>query len=490
MRQKLHATFLSTLTLLSAVVLGATVTSAGASAAIDTQALIMGGTGTPSPADEIGYIPNVSSYYIFPNTSCHADNCALVSVTTPETAWPLYGGLSALTWKDSIDQGVIDFDNAFREHLAASPTDKFVLFGYSQSGAILAIEKRALASDPTIDQSQIEFNVIGNVSRPNGGLNVRLPFSIPIVNFPYGPSMPTDTQMATTDIALKWDIIADAPTYVTNPIAMFNALLGGPGFGIVHGTYPNPEGDPPTGLVAGYTQAEWQAIMDDPEAVAAAHPDIVNVQYAGDTKYVTVTPKRLPLVAPLDMIGLSTVADLLQPPLATLIEETGYNRTIPYGQPTPFKLIPIFNPVTVAIDVAKQIPVGIQNALNDLGGSSPSVPTLFGTPSTSPTASATPKDSTTSSLLSTLSDQSTSGAAPGGATASAAGDADTTPPTDTGSRGAAALGSATRTDDSKKASPNTAGVKGNSDQQGKDAAKGCAGSPGNSGSTDSRSAAA
>ena len=201
----------------------------------------------------------------------------------------------------------------------ATADTNVVMFGYSQSGAILAIEKRALADDPTIPQDQIkklQLVVIGNVSRPNGGLNGRLPgVTLPIIEFPFGPTMPTDTTIRTTDIALKWDIIADAPLVVTNPLAMLNALIGGPGFGIVHGTYPNPEGVPPTGLVGGYTQEEWQTIMDDPVTYAALHPDVVNVQTYGDTTYITVTPKVLPLVVPLHSIGLGFVADLIEPAL-------------------------------------------------------------------------------------------------------------------------------------------------------------------------------
>lgn len=84
--------------------------------------------------------------------------------------------------------------------------------------AILAYQKRALADLSDEEKAQIEFVVIGNVSRPNGGLNTRLlGFSAPIVEFPFGPSMPTDTGIETTDIAMKWDIIADAPLYLTNP---------------------------------------------------------------------------------------------------------------------------------------------------------------------------------------------------------------------------------------------------------------------------------
>ncbi len=245
-----------------------------------------------------------------------------------------------------------------------------MIFGYSQSGAIVSIEKQRLADQLTAaEQEQVEWVITGNVSRPNGGLNGRLPITLPIVEFPFGPTTPTDTNMATKDIALKWDIIADAPLVVTNPLAMANALIGGPGFGINHGTYPNPEGNPPTGLVGGYTQAEWQAIMDNPEGYAAANPDIVNVQYYGDTTYITVAPKVMPLLVPLHSIGLGFVADLMEPALRDIVEQTGYDRSIPYGQPTPFRLIPIFNPITLATDLIADVPEGVQQALN--GGPPP-----------------------------------------------------------------------------------------------------------------------
>jgi hypothetical protein len=384
MRKTARSIVLALLTLVSAVALGVVSTmSAGFSlaAATTVTALIMGGSGTPDPDQEVGYVPNVSSYYIFPNSACQIDNCKLQSVVTPEEAWPLYGGLTALTWKQSILEGLEIYDAAVRTQLQTADT-KVVMFGYSQSGAIVAIEKRALASDPTIPQSlidKLQLVVIGNPSRPNGGLNVRLPLTIPIVEFPFGPPMPTDTTIETTDIALKWDIMADAPLYALNGLAMLNALIGGPGFGIVHGTYPNPEGEPPTGLVGGYTQEEWQEIMDNPDAFATAYPDVVNVQKFGDTKYITVTPKVLPLLVPLHTLGLGFVADLVEPALRVIIEETGYDRSIPYGQPTPFQLVPVFDPIKLAIDVIAAIPEGITQALN--GGRPPL--TLPGTETTS-----------------------------------------------------------------------------------------------------------
>jgi hypothetical protein len=390
MRKKARSIVLAVLTLVSAVALGvASPLSAGFSlAAVNpVTSLIMGGSGTPDPDLELGYVPNVSSYYIFTNSACQPNNCDLVAVVTPEEAWPLYGGLTARTWKQSVLDGVEIYDAAVRAQLQTSDTN-VVLFGYSQSGAILAIEKRALEDDPTIPQNlidKLQIVVIGNVSRPNGGLNVRLPITIPIIEFPFGPPMPTDTTIETTDIALKWDLIADAPLYVLNPLAMLNALIGGPGFGINHGTYPNPAGDPPTGLVGGYTQEEWQAIMDNPQGYADANPDVVNVQQYGDTTYITVAPRVLPLLVPLHTIGLGFVADLIEPALRVIIEATGYNRSIPFGEPTPFQLIPVFNPVQLTIDLIAAIPEGINQALN--GGRPPLTPPETETTSTMATLS-------------------------------------------------------------------------------------------------------
>jgi hypothetical protein len=404
MRKSAQATLLLVLALFSAVVLGVAtmVTSAAFSLAAST-VLIMGGTGTPDPAAEPGYVPNVLNYYIYPNTSCTDGGCTDTAVVTPETAWPLYGGLSALTWQDSINEGVDILDGEVQQQIAGmGADDHLVIFGYSQSAVIASIEKRRLANELSPEeQAQFEWVFTGNPSRPNGGINTRLPLTLPIVEFPYGPASPTDTNMATDDIALKWDIIADAPLVVTNPIAMFNALIGGPGFGINHGTYPNPEGDPPTGLVGGYTQDEWQAIMDNPEGYAATNPDVVNVQTYGDTRYITVTPRVLPLVVPLHMIGLGFVADLIEPALRDIIEQTGYDRSIPYVQPTTFRLIPIFNPIKLALDLIADIPEGVQQALN--GGPPPLNPPAMVTTSTlaaaktsapEPTVTTEPTDTT------------------------------------------------------------------------------------------------
>jgi hypothetical protein len=77
-------------------------------------------------------------------------------------------------------------------------------------------------------------------------------------------------------------------------------------------------------------------------------------------------------LVPLHNNGLGFVADLVEPALRVIIEETGYDRSIPYGQPTPFRLIPIFNPITLTTDLIADVPEGIQQALN--GGPPPLTP--------------------------------------------------------------------------------------------------------------------
>jgi PE-PPE domain len=362
-RTFLRSLVVTLIALLAAVALavGSTLTTAVTLTA--TTALIMGGTGRPNPDDFPGYVPNVAQYYIAPNSVCQSPDCDLVSVYTPETAWPVYGGMEAPTWKQSIIEGTELFGDAVQDQLEVlGPDDNLVLFGYSQSGAILAYQKAALADLTDEEKAQIEFVVIGDVSRPNGGLNTRLlGFSAPIVEFPYGPAMPTDTGIKTTDIAMKWDIIADAPLYVTNPLALINAILG---FQYVHGTYPYPTEATPNRTPGGYTVEQWQWMMDNPEL----YPELVDVQEYGDTEYITVTPTVLPLVAPLHGVGLKPLADLIEPALRVLIEQTGYNRSLPYGQVTGFRLLPLFNPVKLAVDLALAVPQGINQMIAGLRG--------------------------------------------------------------------------------------------------------------------------
>ena len=103
----------------------------------------------------------------------------------------------------------------------------------------------------------------------------------------------------------------------------------------------------------------------------AAAPPRTTARRHGDTIYITLPARTLPLYQPLLDLGSATgtsfliipLVDLLQPATQTLIE-TGYNRT-DYGNPTPVTLLPpaTFNPIQTAGQLIQDIPLGINNAL-------------------------------------------------------------------------------------------------------------------------------
>jgi hypothetical protein len=278
--------------------------------------------------------------------------------------------------------------------LANHPREQVVIFGYSQSGDIIAKTQRNFANDPATapPKDQVSFVVTGDTNRPNGGILARFPgLYIPGLNITFDGAAPTDTGYQTTDIAFEYDPVADFPQYPIDILADLNSLVG---FLDVHATYPNPylplpAGIPffPTALPDGYTPAELQQAMNDR----------ANRQTCGDTTYITVPAINLPLLQPLLDIGTDTgtgwltkpIVDLIQPTLRVLID-LGYNRTIPYGQPTPAGLLPKIDPSTLTANLSAAVSQGVHDALADLGVTavSPPAPSTAANPSTSANAQA------------------------------------------------------------------------------------------------------
>ncbi|HZQ30920.1 MAG TPA: PE-PPE domain-containing protein [Mycobacterium sp.] len=324
-------------------------------------ALIMGGTGTPDPDQQPGYIPNVQTYYIDQFSSCtFAAACDPISVHTPEQFWPVFGGPSALTFDQSVAQGVIDLDGVLHTEMnSADPPSKIVIFGYSQSGTITTLELRNLQANPATapPAGQLEAVIIGDPNRPNGGILARAPgLVIPILGVTFSGPIPTDTGYRVTDISFQYDGISDTPQYPIDLLADLNALAG---YVYEHSSYPsnNPYG---------YTPDQLIAAMNDP-----ANQE----QYNANTLFVTIPAKNLPVLQPIrdlaTSIGVGFLAtpilDLLQPTLRTLVE-LGYDRTIPYGQPTTIGLIPLVNPVTLGLSLVGSAFAGVGAALNDVVG--------------------------------------------------------------------------------------------------------------------------
>ncbi|MHC9293521.1 PE-PPE domain-containing protein [Mycobacterium sp. LTG2003] len=366
------------LVLASTVALGMTAAfSAAISAAlglvVTTTPLVVPGTGTPNPANSNNYMANAVAYYVETSGSC-GDGCtAPVPVPYIAQFWPFpfegWGGLQGAKWNVSVASGVESLNDQL--DLAGPDEDNpVVIFGYSQGATVTSIVKRQLAEDTggTIPD-WISFVVIGNPNRPNGGLFERLAVlgTVPILDATFGEPTPTNTsdEVNTYDIALQYDGVADAPSWLLNPLALVNALAG---FEYTHPTYLAPDGDdPPTETPYGYTPEQVQAAIENAQdsCTAATH-----CQEHGDTLYITLPAKVLPIMQPFLDFAESTgtsalvipIVDLVSPLAQTLIE-TAYDRS-DYGKPTPFQLLPKIDPVKLVNDLAGDIPEGINAALN------------------------------------------------------------------------------------------------------------------------------
>jgi hypothetical protein len=222
-----------------------------------------------------------------------------------------------------------------------------VIFGYSQGANVATQYKRSFnqywANNPGTPPA-VSFVLIGNGDRPNGGALERFNgLYIPGLDFTFSGATPTTTagaapgQITTYDIAQQYDGFADFPTNPLNPFAMANAAAG---LVLVHPNYQNV--DPNSAVYQG-TQ--------------------------GDTAYYLIPTYPVPLLMPIANIPGAgpIIADTLDPVMRVLIE-SGYNRTINPGQPTPANIFYFPNPVKFAAALAVAIPTGLFIGLEDLTG--------------------------------------------------------------------------------------------------------------------------
>jgi len=384
-RSTVRSAFIAILALLATVVLAVTTTLSAALTLAATTALIVPGTGTPDPGSVGSYEANALHYYIETTTeACQGTTCKTEGVPYIAEFWPFpfpgWGGLSGAKWNVSVGSGVVQLTSDLTGAYNPTPEHPVVVFGYSQGATVASLVKRNLGQLTTDEKKNIAFVLIGNPNRPNGGLFERLALlgTVPILDATFGQPTPTTTGIHTTDIAFQYDGVSDFPAYPINLLADLNAIAG---FWYIHGTYlaPNANSDPgelPNGL--------------DPTVLTATVSEIVThcstdprCQQHGDTTYVTIPTPNLPILQPLRDLGAATrtefittpLIDLIQPALRVLIE-TGYDRS-DYGQPTPFRLIPIINPITFSVDFVTAVAEGIRAALNDIGvpvSSPPSLP--------------------------------------------------------------------------------------------------------------------
>ncbi len=356
------------LSLLSTAVLAAA-TAIVAAVSLAATAVIVPGTGTPN-ANTVGmYMENFRDYYMQKPCSDMdpANGCdTLTGVNYPASFWPIpIPGWCPNLQCDKFDVSVAKGVTNLRADVMGV-TGPFLIAGYSQGARVATIAKMQIARGawaglPLPDA----FTFIGNPNRPNGGVLSRFGIigRIPILDVTTGQPTPTNTGIPTEDWAIRWEGIADWPQYLLNPLAIVNSILG---FVYDHGSYlaVNADSDPGE-IPAGYDPAVWEAIVTSP----ADYPAIVDIQTYGDTTYYTITPKILPLVRWLHDIPLigKPIADFFEPILRVVIEETGYNRAIPFGYPIGTSLIPWFNPISLFVKLIPAVLIGINNFFANFG---------------------------------------------------------------------------------------------------------------------------
>jgi hypothetical protein len=212
----------------------------------------------------------------------------------------------------------------------------------------------------------VTFLLLGSGNRPDGGFLERFSgLVIPgVTGFDFNGAEPTDAGIPTIDIANQYDGNADFPEYPINVVADLNALFG---FIYQHAGYgdgPLPEEVPaiwpPSEPLSGPFASEY--VLGSTETVK---------QVDGDTTFYFIPTTEVPLLDPLRSLGVpESVLNIFQPALQVIVE-AGYDRSIPFGDPTPAELIPSIDPVTFTLEFANGVVQGADNAFELFGAQLP-----------------------------------------------------------------------------------------------------------------------
>jgi hypothetical protein len=313
-------------------------------------ALMMGGTFQPTPSAP--WMDSIINDYLDPATGA---NYAGIAVTTPETV-PL---------APSLQGGLADLQTAMANQQATDPGAPYLIEGYSQS-AVLAVNEELVASSPGGQPiPDVTVALLGSGNRPNGGIFERLDgFYLPGAEVNADGAEPTDIGIPTIDIAAQYDGFADFPQYPINLVADLNAL-----FGIIyaHGDY----GGLLQGVIPGATFAPLPSGPYDYASEYVLGSSEIVKQVSGDATFYFIPTTDLPLLDPLVTLGVpESVLNIVQPALQVVVE-AGYDRSIPFGDPTPAELIPSIDPVTFTIEFANGVVQGANNAFELLGAQLP-----------------------------------------------------------------------------------------------------------------------
>ncbi|MGE2732252.1 PE-PPE domain-containing protein [Mycolicibacterium vaccae] len=212
------------------------------------------------------------------------------------------GGFRDLTYDASIVQGAQLLDGQ-------NPAPGDIIFGFSQ-GAVAASAYKGGHTGHT-------YVLVANPGRANGGVLQRFKgMKLPLLDVTFGGATPNNGDF-TVDVARQYDGWADFPTYLWNPVAVANALMG---IALIHG------------------DTQWELTAEDLEAARDAGSDHYQFDADSNTAYYVIRTYPVPLLMPLEPLLPASWIAALDAPLRAFIE-TAYDRS-DYSEPTRASLFP------------------------------------------------------------------------------------------------------------------------------------------------------
>jgi hypothetical protein len=316
-------------------------------------ALMMGGTGAPTPSIE--WQDRIVAAYVDPATG---GNYTPVLVPTPESE----------AYSSTTD-GLADLQHAMAQQATDFPGQPYLVEGYSQSASIAVLEKEDLALIDADQRPDVTFLLLGNPNQPDGGLVERfVGLDIPGIGPAFNGAMPTDVGVSTIDITNQYDGFADIPEFPINPIADLNAVLG---IAYAHGAYGGgvfPEELPFMWPPDSPASAPLEGPYADEYVLGSTQ---IVQQIDGDTTFYFIPTTDLPLLDPLRSLGVpEPVLNIFQPALQVLVEY-GYDRDVPMDTVVPAELIPTLDPATFTLEFANGLVQGANNAFELFGAQLP-----------------------------------------------------------------------------------------------------------------------
>ena len=145
------------------------------------------------------------------------------AVWQPSQFFPVTPQLGHLTLGQSISQGVHYLDQAI--HAEAGNT--VTVWTTSQSSVVATDEIRHLLSIGSPFQDQLKFVLTGNPNNPDGGFFERLVgWYQPVLDAYLGGATPADSPYQTVIYSNEYDMAADFPQYILNPVSDLNSVMG------------------------------------------------------------------------------------------------------------------------------------------------------------------------------------------------------------------------------------------------------------------------